>query len=67
MTETEIRNIIVAKKAKRAEQNNPEQLRKRALDMAHMYAEGRTYSEIGEKYGLTRQRVHMIIKAFLKG
>jgi DNA-directed RNA polymerase specialized sigma subunit len=35
--------------------------------MAHMYAEGRTYSEIGEKYGLTRQRVHMIIKAFLKG
>ncbi len=66
MTEQEIKNIIVAKKAKRAEQYNPEQLRQRALDMAHMYAEGRTYSEIGEKYGLTKQRVHIIIKAFVK-
>lgn len=66
MNETEIRNIILAKQAKRSEERDPETIRKRALDMAQLYAEGKTYSEIGEKYNLTRQRVHMIIKAFLK-
>jgi DNA-binding CsgD family transcriptional regulator len=66
MTEAEIIATITAKQARRAEQYDKELNQQRAFDMARLYAEGKSYSEIGATYNITRQRVHMIIKAFLK-
>lgn len=67
MTEQEIKDIIVAKQARRAEQYDPEKNRKRALEMANLYAGGTSLSEIGQTYNVSRQRAHQIIKAFIKG
>lgn len=34
----------------------------RALEMLEMSKQGSTYQEIGERFGITRQRVHAILK-----
>jgi predicted DNA-binding protein YlxM (UPF0122 family) len=66
MTEAEIIATITAKQARRAKQYDPEFTRSRAFEMARLYAEGHSLSEIGATHNVSRQRAHQIIKAFMQ-